>query len=80
MYRIETFRGYALKQNTQTSLISARLMINAIIRDGWSEYYQRANIFTIDPTTVNKILAIRLFKHDGTLMFTDDNGKELKRE
>lgn len=55
-------------------------MINAIIRDGWSEYYQRANIFTIDPTTVNKILAIRLFKHDGTLMFTDDNGKELKRE
>ena len=80
MYRIETFRGYALKQSTKSSLISARLMINAIIRDGWSETYQWANIFTIDPTTGNKILAIRLFKHDGTLMFTDNNGKELKRE
>lgn len=80
MYRIETFRGYDLKQSTKTSLISVRLMINAIIRDGWSETYQWANIYTIDPTTGNKILTIRAFMHDGTLIFTDNNGKELKRE
>ena len=80
MYRIETFRGYALKQSTKTSLISARLMINAIRREGWSETYQWANIYTIDPFTTNKILTIRAFMHDGTLILTDDNGKELKRE
>ena len=55
-------------------------MINAVIRDGWSETYQWANIYTIDPTTGNKILATRAYRHDGTLIFTDDNGKELKRE
>lgn len=55
-------------------------MINAIIRDGWSEAYQWANIYTIDPTTGNKILTIRAFIHAGTLMLTDNNGKELKRE
>lgn len=55
-------------------------MINAIIRDGWSEEYQWANIYTIDPFTTNKIPTIRAFMHDGTLMFTDNNGKELKRE
>lgn len=55
-------------------------MINAIRRDGWSETYQWANIYTIDPFTTNKILTIRAFMHDGILMLTDDNGKELKRE
>ena len=80
MYRIETFRGYALKQSTKSSLISARLMINAIVREGWSETYQWANIYTIDPYTTNKILTIRAYRHDGALIFTDDNGKELKRE
>lgn len=80
MYRIETFRGYALKQSTKTSLISARLMINAIIRDGWSEPYQWANIYTIDPYTTNKILTIRAYQHNGALIFTDNNGKELKLE
>lgn len=55
-------------------------MINAIERDGWSQDYQWANIFTIDPTTVDKTLAIIALKHDGSLMFMDNNGKELKRE
>lgn len=80
MFRIETFRGYALKQSEKTSLISARLMINAIIRDGWHPCYQWANIYTIDPDTGNKILTISICKHDGDLIFMDHNGKELKRE
>lgn len=55
-------------------------MINAITRDGWNESYQWANVYTIDPCTGNKILTIRVFQHDGALIFTDNNGKELKRE
>lgn len=55
-------------------------MINAIIRDGWSEAYQWANVYTIDPNTGNKIITIRIFNHDGNLIFTDNNGNELKRE
>lgn len=80
MFRIETFRGYALKHSTKSSLISARLMINAIKRDGWHEDYQWANVYTIDPSTGNKIITIRIFQHDGNLIYTDGNGKELKRE
>lgn len=80
MFRIETFRGYALKQSTRTSLISARLMINALIREGFTPPYQWANIYTIDPDTGNKILTISIFMHDGAMIFTDNKGKELKRE
>ena len=80
MFRIETFRGYALKQTTKGSLISARLMIADITRDGFGQEYQWANIYTIDPLTGNKIITIRIFQHDENLIFTDNNGKELKRE
>lgn len=80
MFRIETFRGYALKHSTKASVIAARVMIEDIIIDGFKPDYQWANIYTIDPVTGNKILTISIFEHDGAMIFTDHNGKELKRE
>ena len=55
-------------------------MINAIKRDGWQPDYQWANIYTIDLDTGNKILTISVINHDGHLIFTDNNGKELNTD
>lgn len=79
MWRIESLKGKALKNNLETAKGCARLMIMSIRAHGFHQDKQWVTISSIDIATGEMSLRYRYYVHDDILYFADENGKTISQ-